>query len=274
MDFNEFERAVAVRFGLNLSSYKEKQLRRRVDSFLAARNITCYEDYYQLLVSKPGEWKRFLDHLTINVSEFFRNPEAFSFLEKKIIPELLKNSRSLRIWSAGCAHGAEPYSVAIILNELEPRGKHYLEATDIDPQVLAQAKEGKYPSSALKNVSPELLKKYFSFCQGSYQLSASLRARVNFKLHDLLRDPYGKNYDLILCRNVAIYFTRETQAKVYLGFSRALKTKGVLFTGATETIFSYQQLGFTRISPWFYQKISREEGRENGNLAELDKFTT
>ncbi|HHU32991.1 MAG: CheR family methyltransferase [Zhaonellaceae bacterium] len=254
MNFNEFKRKIYQKFDLNLDGYKEKQLKRRIDTLMQGLNFTDYGDYLQALQKDEKQLLRFLDKVTINVSEFFRNPEIFKILEDDIFPKLLANKQRLKIWSAACSNGCEPYSVAIILEDLNPRISHRIEATDIDRKILAAAKAGVYNSRFVKNVTPERLRKYFLKDNDQYTICENIRNKVSFKYHDLLLDSYGTGYDLIICRNVTIYFTSESQDMIYTKFYQSLAPGGILFIGATENMLRYREFGFTKISPWFYQK--------------------
>jgi len=254
MDFAEFQGKIQALCGLNLAGYKEKQLKRRIDSLMQSRGYDSYLPYLTALRKDPGEWQLFMDKITINVSEFFRNPEIFARLETEILPFLLQGGKSLKIWSAACSNGAEPYSLAILLKELTPARTHQILATDIDSRILAAAREGVYPEALVKNISDARLKRYFQKTEQGYQLSPSVKSLVNFKQHDLLTGAFGRDYDLIVCRNVTIYFTPQTQLELYQKFYQALAAGGVLFIGATESILRYRELGYKKISPWFYQK--------------------
>lgn len=254
MEFAEFQKRIYKQFGLNLAGYKEKQLKRRITSLMQSQGIVDFKQYFDLLVKDEEQLAKFLDKVTINVSEFFRNPEIFKALETRILPELLKGKSRLKIWSAACSNGSEPYSIAIILEELTPGVRHQIEATDIDKKILEVAKKGFYEERFLKNVSPERLKKFFQPAGNGYIISDTLKKRVQFRHHDLLEDPYGRNYDLIVCRNVTIYFTMEAQDLLYRKFSEALNPGGVLFIGATENMLHYRELGFEKIMPWFYRR--------------------
>lgn len=254
MDFNQFKNNIHQKFGLNLDGYKEKQLKRRIDTLMQGLDFTNYGDYFRSLIKEEDHLNRFLDKVTINVSEFFRNPEIFKVLEEEILPLLLKQKRKLKIWSAACSNGCEPYSVAIILEDLTPNISHQIDATDIDRKILEAAKLGIYNSRLIKNVSQERLKKFFTMANDEYAISESIKRKVNFRYHDLLLDDYDKDYDLIICRNVTIYFTGESQDKIYADFYKSLSPGGVLFIGATENMLKYRDFGFKKISPWFYQR--------------------
>ncbi|APC07921.1 CheR family methyltransferase [Neomoorella thermoacetica] len=254
MDFAEFKEAVYRRFGLYLDGYKEPQLKRRIDSLMALLQVPDYGSYLNLLARDGQQWQRFIDKITINVSEFFRNQEIFVRLEQEILPSLLATFRDLKVWSAGCADGPEPYSVAILLAELAPGGRHQILATDIDPGALAAARRGVYGERALQAVTPTRLNRYFRREGDHFYLQEQIKGMVDFRQHDLLKDAYGSGFHLIICRNVVIYFTAATQNDLYRRFYQALAPGGVFFIGATENLFQYRELGFEKIAPWFYRR--------------------
>lgn len=254
MDFNEFSEQISRKLGLNLTGYKEKQLKRRIEHLMTNQGYKKYNDYFVAINNDDIQKKKFLDKITINVSEFFRNKEIFNKFETEIIPKLLKENDRLKIWSAGCSIGSEIYSIAMILDELSPRTSHTLHATDMDERILEEAKSGIYREDLIKNVSQSRKNKYFTKNDGKYQLSEDIKRKVIFRKHDLLGDRYETNYDLIVCRNVTIYFKREAQDILYANFKDALKPGGILFIGATESILNYSQLGFEKLSAWFYQR--------------------
>ncbi|MEW6172051.1 MAG: protein-glutamate O-methyltransferase CheR [Bacillota bacterium] len=261
MDFDAFRRNVCSTFKLDLSSYKETQLRRRIGNLMLKHNLVDYADYYQLLRQNRDAFEELMDYFTINVTEFFRDPAKFKLLEDRIIPELLSKRQVLRIWSAACSNGAEPYSVAMILEDLTPGRLHHIEATDIDRTVLELAEKGVYSADLLRNVSPARRAKYFQEENGQYRLNEQLRKRVGFRCHDLLKDPYKKGFDLIICRNVQIYFTKEAQDRVNRMFSSVLNPGSYLFVGSSESIFNYRELNLEKNSHTFYRKVESGTGR-------------
>ncbi|MEW6181677.1 MAG: protein-glutamate O-methyltransferase CheR [Bacillota bacterium] len=261
MDFDTFRRNVCATFRLDLSSYKETQLKRRIGNLMLQRNLTDYADYYQLLRRDEGAFQELMDYFTINVTEFFRDPVKFKLLEEKIVPELLNRRQVLRVWSAACSSGAEPYSAAMILEDLTPGKLHHIEATDIDRTVLELAERGVYSADLLRNVSPARRARYFQEENGQYRLHEQLRKRVAFRYHDLLKDPYKKGFDLIICRNVQIYFTKEAQDRVNKMLSSVLNPGGYLFVGSSETIFNYRELNLEKNSHTFYRKVESGSGR-------------
>ena len=189
------------------------------------------------------------------ISEFFRTPDKFGKLETDVIPDLLKRSPTLNIWSAGCSIGAEVYSLTMILKDLTPGKKHRLLATDLDIEIIAKAKKGVYSDNELKALDPKRKDKYFTkTSDGKYAIKDEIKQCVEFKRHNLLKDPFEKGFDLILCRNVVIYFTEEAKDKLYRNFFASLKPGGILFVGATEAILNARNMGYVNYQPFFYQK--------------------
>lgn len=256
MHFNDFKTRVMATFRLDLHSYKEKQLQRRLDSYINKLKLNNYEELYNQLVKEKNCYEKFLDFLTINVSEFFRDPQRFADLKEKYLPELFKNRQQVKIWSAACSNGSEPYSISIILEELGLSSRGSIYATDIDRTILNKAMEARYGHDSLKNVSEERMKRFFIEQNGFYLLKDVYKKKVTFRYHNLLDNNYQKGYDLITCRNVTIYFTREAQDEIYKKFNCSLNPGGVLFIGGSEMIFNYRELGFEKLSPCFYKKLN------------------
>jgi len=254
MDFALFREKVKVNFHLDLYGYKEHQLQRRLNSVMGRNGIKDYLGYFNLLTSDKKAYQEFLDHLTINVTEFFRDLNIFKTLEKQVLPMLLGKKAFLKIWSAACSNGAEPYSIAIILDELAPRQMYLLEATDVDRNILKEAISGRYSAEAVRNVDKKRLSKYF-YQEGSYYiLHEWIKKRVSFNFHNLHASNYDCGYSLIVCRNVVIYFNKDAQDQIYMNFSKALAPGGVLFVGGSEMILNYMEYGFEKIAPCFYRK--------------------
>ncbi|MCL4515090.1 MAG: protein-glutamate O-methyltransferase CheR [Firmicutes bacterium] len=255
----EFKRKILKKSGIDLSSYKQQQMQRRINALMETLGVKTYEEYFRLLEENQQRYQEFLKRLTINVTEFMRNPERFGELETEILPALLAKSGKLKIWSAGCAIGAEPYSLAILLQDLDPKGSrqgnHRILATDVDRQVLEKARQGIYATSELRNLSPARLAKYFTKVgPDSYQVTEDLKKLVDFRQHNLLTDSFENDFDLILCRNVVIYFTEDAKDKLYHRFYDALKTGGVFLVGGTEPLLRYRDFGFECLFSTFYRK--------------------
>lgn len=255
MELNAVKDFVLSHYGINLTAYKTNQLDRRIESFINRAGAKDAPDLVRMLKVDPVLDKKFLDFLTINVSEFFRNKEMFDMLEKNIRELLLPQKNTLKVWSAACSIGAEPYSLAMILDSITPGKRHNIIATDIDSTILETAKKGVYTDKDIKNVNRDLIQKYFTVNGENYKINDDIKSRVTFKKHDLIRDKYESDFDLIVCRNVVIYFTQEAKNDIYSKFSKAMKPGALLFVGATESIYNYREFGFEKLSTFIYRKL-------------------
>lgn len=255
MDLAYFEQWVMKEYNINLSAYKSNQLHRRILSLMSRVGVNSVDEYIALLKRDSSQKQRFLDFITINVTEFFRNPEIFEELTVKIKNELLINNKSLKIWSAACSIGAEPYSIGIILENVNPGGRHKIIATDIDSTILDRARLGEYSYSEIKNVKKDQLDRYFKVSGDKYVIDNKIKSIVTFKKHDLILDNYEREFDLIVCRNVVIYFNQDVKDEIYRKFSSSLKKGGLLFVGATESIYNYKEYGFEKASTFIYRKL-------------------
>lgn len=266
MDELTYERVksfINEQYHMDLNRYKEKQMHRRLSAWLRRSRVSTWTDYFQMVRTDPEEEKRFRDYLTINVTAFFRDPERWKSLETEVMPLLLSNLNGsssyrsgLKIWSAGCSIGAEPYTLAMLLERISPGKTHDILATDFDRGALDQARVGgPYPADIIKHISEVDLKKYFRLEGKSYFVKQRLREAIRFAEGDLLSGTFETDFDLIVCRNVVIYFTREIKEELYLKFHQSLKGDGVLFLGGTEIIPQSRKLGFTNIGGSVYKKI-------------------
>lgn len=254
-DLKELEKWIYKEFHIDISAYKSNQMNRRLTNMMM-RNGTASASEYIAMLNKNADLKQKLkDFITINVSEFFRNKELFKDLEEAMRKHLLKDNKKLKIWSAACSNGAEPYSIAIILDRLSPGIRHNIIATDIDTTILDAAKRGEYGPNDVKNVDSLTLQKYFTTDGTKYILNSDIKSRVQFRKHDLILDAYDTGYDLIVCRNVVIYFTQEVKDKIYGKFYNSLNNGGLLFVGATESIYNYKEFGYEKASTFIYQKL-------------------
>lgn len=242
---------------IDLDAYKERQMKRRIDALINKRGVKNYDDYVKLLRSDKTVFDEFVNYLTINVSEFYRNPEQWAILEKEIFPYLIERfGKRLKIWSAACSTGDEPYSLVMLLSKFMPLNSIKVTATDIDKQVLDKARMGLYNDKSLKALPKEFVKQYFTKINDkSYQISDKIKSCVEFKQHNLLKDSYPTNCDMIICRNVLIYFTEEAKDEIYKKFNGSLKKDGILFVGSTEQIIQPQNLGYESKRSFFYKKI-------------------
>ena len=240
---------------IDLNFYKEKQMRRRIDTLVTKNGVNSYEDYVALIKRDKALFEQFVNFLTINVSEFYRNPDQWKLLDENVIPKILaNNNRQIKIWSAACSTGDEPYSLAMAFSKHVPLSNIKILATDIDKQVIQHAQVGLYNAKSIAGVPEDMKKKYFTQVGASYKIADEIKKCVEFKEHNLLKDIYPKDFDLILCRNVVIYFTDEAKDMIYEKFYESLKKKGVLFIGSTEQISNYKDIGFERLSSFYFQK--------------------
>ena len=254
-NYEKFKKDILQLAGIDLNSYKEKQMRRRINTLITKNNVKTYNDYVALIKKDKEKFDLFINFLTINVSEFYRNPDQWKILEGQVFPELIKKfGKNLKIWSAACSTGDEPYSLVMALSRQVPLANIKIIATDIDNQVLDTARMGLYNEKSIASVPDDLKKKYFTKVGSSYQISDEIKKRVEFKKHDLLKDPYPSGCNLIVCRNVVIYFTEEAKDVIYQKFHKALQPGGVLFIGSTEQIMNYRELGFDRHTSFFFEK--------------------
>lgn len=255
--YEQFKIKIKNKLGIDLNLYKEAQMKRRITSLKTKRGFKHFADYYQALEENQDLLTEFIDRLTINVSEFYRNPKRWEVFRKKVIPFLIQEKEGLNIWSAACSTGEEPYTIAMIMEEYFPQIKYRILATDIDEKVLAKAKIGIYHGQSLKALPKNLLHKYFTKKDGLFYLDLALKESITFNRHDLLADKYPNNIDLIVCRNVLIYFTDVAKDNIYRNFSQSLTDDGILFVGSTEQIFTPQDYHLTVFDTFFYQKMSK-----------------
>ena len=265
MDDREYlylTRKVLELTSINLDNYKSQQMRRRLDTFVSHTQAKNIVEYTRMIKQDQNMLKEFRDFLTINVSEFFRDPSPFEQLRALILPQLLKNTPRLNIWSAGCSCGEEAYSVAMILENISPYHTHRILATDIDEGVLKKAKAGgPYSPNEIKSVSPILLKRYFTSSNGDYMVINRIKQRIEFRQQNLLCDEFEQGFDLIICRNVTIYFTEEAKRELNQRFYHSLKDVGVLFIGGTEVMLDATNVGFKGLGVSFYQKSALSTSR-------------
>lgn len=255
-DFTAFVAGFKGLTGIDLALYKEAQMKRRLTTLRQRRGYDTFASYFQVVQRDKELLAELLDRMTINVSEFWRNPNRWEVLEGRFLPELLQRSRRIKCWSAACSTGEEPYSLAMILARQGALGDARLVATDIDDNALAKAKLGVYHERSLKDVPKAYIDAYFRKEGESYYVADELKRGVAFAKGNLLTDPFDGGFDLIICRNVMIYFTEEAKALLYRKFSDALRPGGILFVGSTEQIFSPGQYGLASADTFFYRKTA------------------
>ncbi|MFW6381331.1 MAG: CheR family methyltransferase [Bacillota bacterium] len=259
LTFDEFKDKAIKVLNINLNGYKIKRVKRRTDSLMRRHDIEDYDQCLHLLKNNPEFKAAYIGHFTINTSEFYRNPDNFKYLEQEILPGILTRNNRVKIWSAPCSNGSEPYTVALILKEMGINSDRYqILASDLDPDILDTARRGIYKPSSLKNVPETVKDKYFQLIDSSekrYQLDKTIINRVDFKNMDLINDNYQKNWDLILSRNFFIYLTKDLKDMLTQKFVDVLKPGGYLFLGNTEFIFNAGQYGLEKEYLSFYKKV-------------------
>jgi chemotaxis protein methyltransferase CheR len=230
--------------GLDFHHYHQDLLKRRVAIRLRSTGLSSYSDYLLLLMKNAEEYDQLFETLCINVSEFFRDPEVWDTL-KILLMNMLRQKKNdhnpfIRIWSAGCANGEEPYSIAIMLKEIMETEKASFQveiaATDVDKKCMKFAQKGVYLKSALKNVSKDLINKYFTPEEDGYKIKPEIKQMIAFSYLDLTSSDLIKNADIVFCRNVFIYFDRDLQEQLLMKFFNALKPQGYLVMGKSETL--------------------------------------
>jgi len=241
--FDALTEKISRERGVSCGSYKDKCLKRRIAVRMRARGVHTYEDYGTLLDRDAHEYQELLDALTINVTKFFRNVETWNAL-RPYLDGLARSRPSLRIWSAGCASGEEPYTIAVLLAEVGGQG--VIDATDVDRLSLERTRQAKYPDAAFSEMPPNLRRRHFR----DGQPLEPVREVVRVRSHDLTREPPPHPpYDLIVCRNVVIYFERQAQERLFRVFVDALAPGGVLLLGKVETLFGPARERLTLVDP-------------------------
>lgn len=253
-DYLGFIESIKKNTGIDLAQYKEAQMKRRLATLRNKNGYSTFADFYAAMMGNKPLFYEFLDKMTINVSEFWRNPNRWEVLRDTILPELSAGRPKLRVWSAACSTGEEPYTLSMILADMGLLPSTYLLATDIDDGALAKAQEGLYLERSLKDVPKAVAERYFAPEGALYRFDPKLKKAVTFKKQNLLLDTFEEGFDLIVCRNVMIYFTEEAKQGLYHKFSGALRPGGILFVGSTEQIFSPAQYGLEPTETFFYRK--------------------
>ncbi len=254
-DYEYFKREIMALTTIDLNSYKERQMKRRIDTLISKHGINGYDQYVKALKNDKTYFEEFVNYITINVSEFYRNPDQWEILDRVVIPELIqKFGKNLKVWSAACSTGDEPYSLVMALSKHIPLNQIKIIATDLDKQVIAKAKVGLYSDKSIVAVPDEMKRKYFTKVGPSFKISDEIKARVEFREHNLLKDTYLTDCNLIVCRNVLIYFTEEAKDMVFRKFNQSLVQGGLLFVGSTEQVINYRQIGYDRRNSFYYVK--------------------
>ena len=238
--FQKVKRMITQATGLNCSGYRDEYLKRRFEIRLRATGTGTYGRYIVYLNKHPEEFTNLLNDLTVNYTTFFRDRDVYQYLEYRLFPKLFLSKSLVKIWSAGCATGEEPYSLAILVHKvLEKRLPEHsvsIIASDIDEDALAKARRGVYGVRQVSTVTSSMLNQFFDKEGDGYRVKDFIKDMVHFERFDLMNKPQHSQLDLILCRNVMIYFSKEGQQHIHMNFYHALKDNGYLITGKSEIL--------------------------------------
>lgn len=272
--FNQFRDFIYAQCGIRIDENKVTLLSNRIRRRLRAGDFDDFDDYYQFLTSRGGasELESFLDAITTNETFFFRTEKHFEWLKTDLLSELVaqhdagKRPPSLRIWSAGCASGAEPYSIAIAIAESRHRLRDWsvqIIGTDISEAVLEEARQGGFRDRAVEAVSQDRRRRFFSHSEiagGLWQVRPTVKQSVEFEKHNLMHPMREASFDCIFIRNVLIYFDRKSKQVVIDHLIRALSVGGYLVVGPSEGVYD-MLAGLQKISPLIYRKVSDSQTR-------------
>jgi chemotaxis protein methyltransferase CheR len=245
--------------GIDLLQYKRGQMERRIRSFVAARGGDDLLAYAAILRTDKDELDRFLDRMTINVSQLWRNPEQWETLEEQILPDLAETAtvaaNRIRAWSAGCSYGAEAYTLAAIARRAVPRATVSVLGTDIDARMVQRARAGIFSARDARDAPTATLAAHFALIDGRWHASEDLKRLMRFEQGDLLRAyPVAGSFDLVLCRNTVIYFNEDVRDALHGRLARSLRPGGRLVVGATERVSDPAKHGLEPDSPFVYRK--------------------
>jgi chemotaxis protein methyltransferase CheR len=246
--------------GIDLEQYKRPQMERRVRTFCERRGTPDLGDYAKQLASDGKELEAFLDRVTINVSQLWRNPDQWTRLESTILPELAKSSKPagrLKAWSAGCSYGAEAFTLAALSKQVGIRQAD-ITGTDIDKRIIARAKTGVFSADDARDAPSSLLSRFFEAQpDGCWKARQELQSLVRFEAGDLLRlKARPEAYDLVLCRNTVIYFTDEVRDALHARLAESVRPGGYFVVGSTERVARPADLGLEAAYPFTYRKVS------------------
>ncbi|MCQ2575765.1 MAG: protein-glutamate O-methyltransferase CheR [Treponema sp.] len=242
-EFDRFRKLIYDESGITFSATNRSILDSRIKELLRQKNLATPADYYNLVIHNTEEMKHMLDSVTTNLTRFFRNQPHFDALINYVIPHVIENKkktgdRTIKIWSAGCSTGEEPYTIAMVLKEIVPPGYNFqITASDISLKSLMVGQQGFYTDAKIAGIPTEYLAKYFTKVEGGYQVKPELRNTIRFDYHNLKNDSGLRNLDVVFCRNVIIYFDEAAQKAVMDRFWTSMAQQSYLFIGHSESLF-------------------------------------
>ncbi len=253
-DYVAFCHGVRGLCDIDLLQYKRGQMERRVRSFAERRGHADLAPYLRLLTGDAAARDEFLDRVTINVSNLWRNPEQWERLRHDLVPALAADG-TLRAWSAGCSYGAEAYTLAAVCRLAAPSAYTSILGTDIDRRAIERAQRGEFNAEDVRDAPPNALARFFAADGDRWRPTAELRALVSFEVGDLLTlRPASGAYDLVLCRNTVIYFNEDVRDALHARLADALRPGGALVVGATERVTVPEAIGLRATAPFTYTK--------------------
>ena len=244
-DYELFRKVIYDESGITFSATNRSILDSRIKELLRKKNMSTPQEYYALITKSTEEMKEMLDAVTTNLTRFFRNQPHFDAFINYVIPQIIeykksKNSfdKTIKIWSAGCSTGEEPYTLAMIMKEICPMGWDFqITASDISLKCLMTAQTGFYADNKIDGIPENYLQKYFTKVDGGYQVNKDLQAKIKFDYHNLKNDSGARNLDVVFCRNVLIYFDEPAQLKVIDNFWNSMSPHSYLYIGHSESLF-------------------------------------
>jgi chemotaxis protein methyltransferase CheR len=253
-EYLEFCEGVRRLCQVDLQQYKRGQMERRIRSFAARRGAEGLSEYLRLLTSKVQELEGFLDRMTINVSQLWRNPEQWAALARDVLPDLGQRGR-IKIWSAGCSYGAEVYTLAAACLEHLPNVTVDVRGTDLDGRMIQRARQGRFSPDDARSAPRASLERFFAQDGEGWTATAALKRVTTFDVGDLLRMPFPREaYDLVLCRNTVIYFTDSVRDDLHARLADAIRPGGYFMIGSTERVSNPQEIGLLPVRPFVYRK--------------------
>jgi len=265
MHFDEFLREAARLFGLQWRPFQRRGVKRKIEHRILQIGLSNFEGYLLKVRSDPAELNQLSKILAVTISRFFRDREVFNTIETSLIPMIIKkkDKADFKIWSIGCANGEEPYTLSLLwkekFKEISPQIDFSILATDINENLLARAREGRYKKSSLKEVPQDILGRYFKKDNEFYVLDEGIRENVEFRRHDMIHEEPFLEMDMVFCRNLAFtYFSKESQIDVLRKIVTSLRGEGYLVIGKDESLpLAYPTL-FVPIFPAekIYQKFN------------------
>ncbi len=241
--FSEFRSIIYDQSGIHFSDSNRPILESRLRDRLRLSGLSTTAEYLSKIRQSPQEMKEFLDSITTNLTRFFRNQGQFDVLFQHVVPDLIErkkltNDKMIRVWSAGCSTGEEPYTLAMVLDQILPKDFQYeITASDLSLKSLMTASQGFYPKMKMEGIPPEYTGQYFTEMESGYQIKEEIRTKVKFDYHNLKFDSGLRGLDIVFCRNVLIYFDEAAQKNVIDRFWNSMNSHSYLFIGHSESLF-------------------------------------